>query len=197
VGIVSKLSTAVLMSLGLVLSACGTGTAMISTYRSPQPQQVAFKKVLVVAPMATFAQRRQAEDALALRVRATQVVPSYTIIPEGELHDRASLEAQLTKLGFDGVVVYRVVTPDQDTWVPGVSPCPSYTFAEWPVSDVSDVNMRTFVRTHTDVYAVPGGRLLWSGMATTYNPRTISWLVGDSSNQLARSMRKTAVVALR
>jgi hypothetical protein len=197
VGIVKRWFCSTLLVLSVAASACGTGTAVISSYKEPELQWAAFRKVLVVAPMADPAQRRQAEDKLARHVRAPVVVASYKLIPYGELCDRETLDAHLQRLGFDGVVVYRIVTADQYSWVPGVTPGPTYAFGGWPPGTPRYVNMREFVRTETAVYAVPGERLVWAGLSTTYNPGSITWLVGDSSWKNGRAMRRQAVVVLK
>jgi hypothetical protein len=145
-----------------LVSACAS-TAILSTWKEPGVGQVAFHKVLVLAPGRDPSIRRAAEDELVSRITRVLAVPSYTLIPDNEMGSQEAIRARAVAAGFDGAVVMRVVSVNrQATWVPGSWVGPYYAFGGWPAYDPGFVQVDTQVRVETNVYSLPDDKLLWA-----------------------------------
>jgi protein-S-isoprenylcysteine O-methyltransferase Ste14 len=178
----------VLLVAGLLSGPLACATTRIETqWKDPAlaPQQLAFARLIALAQVDDEATRRVAEDELVrvigsgpkAKARGMEVQPAYASIASAELGDVAALRAKVEAAGFDGAVVLRLVS-DQErvTYMPGhyevmwgtaVRYEPGYT-------DVDRI-----VRIETSVYSIREGKLLWSGVSRTLNPRDVRDLVGD------------------
>jgi hypothetical protein len=176
--------------LGLVLASCAT-TSVLSTWRKPDLQRFAFKKVLVMVPAKDEALRREVEDELVAELLPTAAVPSYTLLPEG-----ASIDAlrEAGKRGdFDGALVMQVTAVDkQATWVPT-----AYGYGGWGWYDAGYTRIDTYVRVETKIYSLPSEDLLWAASTRTINPSGTRALVREVSSTLRSQLTKENLIAPR
>jgi protein-S-isoprenylcysteine O-methyltransferase Ste14 len=168
--------------------AFGCATTRVETqWKDPElrAQDLAFRRVIVIAQMEDGTTRRAAEDELVrllssrpqAQARGMQASPSYPLISSGELGDVAAMRAKVESAGFDGAVVMRLVSSDQRvTYVPGryevmwgrvVSYDPGYTRVD------------RIVRVETALYSIPLGKRLWSGVTRTMNPHDLPDLIDE------------------
>jgi hypothetical protein len=179
----------------LAVAAACAQTSIVATWKEPGAGPVRFNRVLVMAPSADSALRRTIEDELARRLRTGQATPSYTIFSDEELKDREAVQARAAQMGFDGVVVFRVVSVDrQATWVPGTYWGPYYAFGGWPVYDPGYVRTDTVVRVDTDVYSARDRRLIWASTSKTYDPSSVRKLVDEVTTAVTKQMRKQGLI---
>jgi hypothetical protein len=124
------------------------------------------------------------EDELARKLG--NAVPAYTVLPDSLLLDSSKAKAWVKQAGFDGAVVMRAVSVDQETtYVPGqayVVPAgygsmwgywgPGWDYAYEP----GYVKQDQVVSVEGNVYSVPDDKLVWASRTKTYNPESVRQL---------------------
>jgi hypothetical protein len=184
-----------LLSLVALLATACASTQLVSTWKDPGTSQVYFRNVIAVAPVKDPAMRRAMEDELAREIKNTHAVPSYTVLSEEELSDPEKLKEKVQALGFDGMVVFRIVSVDKEaTWVPGTYAGPYWAFGGWPAYDYGYVQTDTVVRVDTNVYSVPDNKLVWASASKTFNPGSAQKLVDSVAKAVAKEMKKEGLV---
>ena|SRR5262245_17813038 len=174
--------------VALLAGTLGCAATRVETqWRDPgvTAQDLAFRRVIVIAQVENETTRRSAEDELVrvlaasprAKARGMQVAPSYPLITQQELSDVTQMRAKVEPAGFDGAVVMRLIGSDERvTHVPGryegfygmaVNYDPGYTRVD------------RIVRIETSVYSIPEGKRLWSGVTRTMNPSDVPDLVGE------------------
>lgn len=184
--------------LALVLAACA-GTEIVSQWSDPALASVPFRKILVVFQNPDAGLRRGLEDEMARRIpRAT---PAYRVIADAEIRDVEKVKSKVRELGFDSVVVMRIVSVEKEqTYVPGTMhmvPSPygrmygGYWGYGWAsVHEPGYLRTDRIVTLGTNVYAVADDRLVWATRSETYNPESMLKLVNDVVARNAEAARK-------
>jgi hypothetical protein len=179
----------------LLLVASCASTSIVSEWKDPNAATAHFGRVLVVAPSRDTAVRRSAEDELVRRLGPDRAAPSYTVLRDNELGDRALLKRRAMELGFDGLLVFRIARVEHEaTWVPGTYWGPYYAIGGWPAWDPGYVATNTVVSVETDVYNVLDDRLVWASRSRTYDPRSMRSLVDDVSKAVSNAMHKQGLL---
>lgn len=188
-----------LLLVGLL--ACAS-TRIETQWKDPDvgPDDFAFGKVIALAQLEDETTRRIAEDELVrvlaaaprAQARGMQVRPSYTLVAAAELEDVAALRRKVEGAGFDGAVVLRLVSDrERVDYVPGhyevlwgraVRYEPGYTTVD------------RIVRIETSVYSIAQGRLLWSGVSRTLNPRDLGKLTRDVIRAAAAELERQGLL---
>ena len=198
--------------LAAVLALCLIGcesTKLTTTWKDPTATTLSFDKVVVVVLNSSPAERRAQEDALVASIKRTKALPSYPIIPDDLLKDVPQVKKRIIEGGFDGAVVLRLVDTRQETtyvppsasstwdggdgggWGWGYNSYPSHpSYHVSPGYTVSD----TFVRAEITLYAVPSGKLLWSGASETTNPANARAFATDVVKAAAVELRKQGLL---
>ncbi len=171
-------------------------TQLVAAWRDPSVHRVSFNRVIAVAPHSDPAIRRAIEDRLVRELAPrTQAVPSYTLFSEEQLKDQDMLRDRIRALGFDGEVVFRIVSVDRyTTWVPGVYQGPYYAFGGWPLYDPGYLQTNTVVRVDTNIYSVPDNKLVWASTSNTLDPGSVPKLVHKVVKKVVKEMRKEGLV---
>jgi hypothetical protein len=160
-----------------------------------------FKKIAVAALAQDPKARRMAEDALVDRIKRSEAVPLYELVPELETADIVQVKAHLREAGVDGVVVMRMTGVDQKVdGVPGSYPQPYYGFSGYwgwaypkaysPVYQETD----TAVQMETNVYSLADDRLIYSARSQTFNPVNTSGLVGEIAAAIVADLKKRGLI---
>jgi hypothetical protein len=186
----------------LLLAGCHS-TTLSTTWKEPSADTLSFNKVVVLVLNSSPAERRAQEDALVASIKRVNVHPSYPIIPEAWLEDISKVKQQIIDGGFDGALVLRLVDTRQETsYVPPTASSswnggsgwgygPSYsTYHVYPGYSVTD----TFVRSELSLYAVPSGKLLWSGASETTNPANARAFATDVIKAAAKELRRQGML---
>jgi len=190
--------SALVLCAGLLLWPGCANTSIVSSWKDPAVSQIQFKRVVVIAPNRDPAMRRSIEDELAAKLGPNIAVPSYTLLPESTLDDEQGIRKRIKELGFDGAVVFHVVSVKREaTWVPGTYGGPYYAFGGWPAYDPGYVQTDTVVRVDTNIYSVPDDRLVWAAASRTIDPGNTRRLVDDVVKRVAKEMRKEGLVVTR
>jgi hypothetical protein len=184
----------------LAFAACASPVENSWTDPSVAGKPLELRKVAAIALLEEGALRRVAEDEL---VRAIQgggsgvaAVAGYTVLRTEDLASADSVRAKLAAAGFDGAVVVRVVdSRERITSTPGVG-VGWGRYGGWGgMYDTPTIRTDTIVRVQTNIYAVEGARLLWSGTTRTLNPRDVSELIDDVVRDVGKELRNQGLIA--
>lgn len=171
------------------------------------PGSFRFKQVLAVALARDGAIRRAAEDALdstltgSPRGQSGELVvhPSYTLLDPREFGDVDAARAKVEAAGYDGVVLLSFVSTQQRVTVDP----PHYVGGFWGyygyggramVYDPGSVRTDTILRLQVSVHSLAEGKLLWSGVSRTMNPREIEKLVVDVAGAVRDDLQKRGLL---
>ena len=194
-----------LLLMGLactVLPACAS-TSITNSWTDPGTTgPVSFARIIVVFMSGNESVRRTAEDALVQRVGPERAVPSYTIISQEEAQATDSSVDQLRAENFDGAIVMRVISRDQElSYSPGMT-YPGYYRGfygyygyGWPVVyDPGYLRADTVVTVETNVFSVTDDKLLWSGVSETFNPNDVANAVNDVADAASEELRRQGLL---
>ena len=179
---------AALAVLALASAGCARQARLASVWRDPAFEGGSLGKLMVVAVGRTPRERRLFEDELAaaLGAKGVDAVPSYPYVGDEKV-DSARVDAEMHRMGCDGILVSRVV--DRQTVQRYYPPTPvgygygyygayglpyayryggwwpyyslGYAYAATPGYTVT--NQRVSVE--ANLYRYADGRLVWSGLS--------------------------------
>jgi hypothetical protein len=177
-----------------------------SAWRDPgtTADSLRFRELLVVAMAREGAMRRAAEDALVNSLRQSSrgqsgelsVTPSYQVLEQSELSDVARARAKVEAKGYDGAVIVSFVSSQERISVdPGMAaPMWGYYGRHGMIYDPGSVRSDTIVRIQTNIYRVADGKLLWSGVSRTMNPRSVQSLANDVFKDVVGALREEGLL---
>jgi hypothetical protein len=126
--------------------------------------------VLVVAPGKDAVSQRVAEDKIVAALKQGVGVASYTYLKPTDT-DQKTVETQLIKDGFDGVIMMRLKDVEKSTsYTPGTSYGGWYGYRNYSPGYYSED--KTF-QVETNFYSLPAAKLLWSGTTSSLNPTSL------------------------
>jgi hypothetical protein len=183
--------TGLLIAVVVAASGCILGgTSLVQTWHKPGLQAFHFRKVLAFAPARDPVLRRTMEDELVLHIGRAQAIPSYEILKDRQVNDKAAVGALVREYGFDGVVAMRILgVTANGIWVPGRDASNSIDLFGGPMWDV-DNNTDSTARIETQVYTVPGFELVWAAVSSTYSPSSARQMARDVAGAVGKRMRK-------
>lgn len=200
-----ELRTAVVV-VGLFASACAS-SGFVSSWKSPTAKPLqGGNKVAAVVMIGDEAQRKSAEERLALEItqrgRSTGV-PMYQIMPNVQPGDEAVAREALEKADIKGVVVMRP-TADPKTGKTvdySVPPYSSYWnqgfYAHgWgqPWIDPGGQPYDMVVSVDTLIYSLNQNQLVWAGKSKKTNPATLNELVSELAVDTAKELQELALI---
>lgn len=196
-----------LLFFGLATSALlGCAGALESSWRDPgtTAESLRFKSILVVAMARDGTTRRAAEDDLARalesgprgqagKLSATQ---SYLVLEEADLGDAERTRVVVNAKGYDGLVLLSLLPSEQRISVdpPMHTPMWGYYGRVGMVYDPGTVRADTIVRVQTNIYSVSNGKLLWSGISRTTNPRDVHGVIDDIVRDVGHALREEGLL---
>ena len=192
----------------VLLAGCATSsTQLVNSWKDPSAPGTRFKKVLTVCACKDAGTRRTVEDRLAAAIKGSE--PSYSVLSDEQLGDRARTKQALLDGGFDGVVMLRLVSVDKSsTYVPGqayVVPVGYHTmYGGWGYGgyaaygtayDPGYVKEDQLVNFDTNIYRVEDEKLLWASRSQTSNPESVATLIDEIIAETAAEMKKQKVIS--
>lgn len=172
-----------------LLASCGTPTSFISTWRDPEAQPLAFKKVLVVAFVPDEGQRRSAEDQMVANIKRADAIASYRILSKEQMKDSEGAKAKIMEQGVDGIITMRWLGRDEKLeYVPGTSYYgPSYYqpfwgyygYAQPMMYDPGYYTTTQLIRMETNIFSFPDEKLIWTGHSETSDPASLDDLINS------------------
>jgi len=197
----------ILVAAALCLSACGSTTTFLSTWKAPdaQPVDPSGKSVAALVISSNKTQQRDAEVYLSndLTTRGAHGVPAHQLIGYGH-PDVNYAVAKFKEAGVAGVVVMRVVGHDQTVIVdPGGFSGEAYTsFGSYYQSagvavsySSGSVQTETLVTVETAVYSLTQNKLLWAGTSQSHNPHGMQSLIIEVADAVSSQLSKQGLIA--
>ena len=175
--------------LAIMLSSCSS-THVVTRWQDPATSHIVFTKVLSLVIGGDQSLVRAGEDDLCRQVTRVPCKPAYLAMPDSMRGDIPGAKALVRKEGFDGALVFRVVSEREK--VPYVPPSYGPTF--WGYYRYAQVyspgSYRTdqLVRVETSIYSITEDKLLWVGTTETVNPKSLSTLVEEVSKAVRQEL---------
>jgi len=164
------------------------------------------KKVLVIGVAKEEGNRRTFEDTLVQAFKGAKIdaVASYTVMGDQKVNEE-NLRAKVKEGGFDGVTLTRLVAketritsvPPTMYTAPGYGWGPYYGYNSWYTDVYSPGYLisETVVRLETQAWhASDKGKLVWSGVSETVEPKSVPALCTALSTLLIQDLRKHKLI---
>jgi hypothetical protein len=163
------------MLTAMLVTACAT-TELTSVWkdRSYQGQP---RKILVIGIARKALNKRLVEDEFVrqLKVRGTDAVASYTVMPDDEQGDREVIAAKMKEQGADAVLISRLASRKTVyTYVPITGP--SFHYDNWrdyyaygfqSVSTPGYMDEDEYALMETNLYDAGSDKLIWGAASET------------------------------
>jgi hypothetical protein len=200
-----RLAAAALAAVGLLsLTSCTTAEVK-DVWTSPTLTNIKFKKVLVIASTQEGkdgVSRRTAEDAIKQAIPGVEAVASYSFITEGDLNDATKIAAAIKTAGFDGIIVMRMVSERTEvnaysTGYPGYYGSFGGYYGRYGYGSVgmgTTVTTDRIISIETNIYELPGEKLVWSGAVESTSPGNIKQMVDDTVGAVRQHMIKQKLI---
>ena len=172
-----------LLAAGAVLLAAGcASTSIRSAWFDPDYRGGPFRRIVVVALNAGFAETRVFEDVFAQKLKAAGVegVPGYRIAGENATNDEAAWAAAVAGAGADGVLTVRLLGVDTRTRVYTTvisGPVLWGAYGSWwgpSMIPVQEVTQYEVAAVETTLWDVATRRVVWAAATETFDPRTVA-----------------------
>jgi len=208
-----KLITAT-AAFSLLLAASCSLTNLNAVWKDPQYRGGKLKNVLVVAGTKNQVIRRIFEDEFtaSFKRRGTDAIPSYTIFPSEKTLDRETIESKSGDLGFDSLLIARVVdTKTKRELIAGPS---NYYyrdiyFYDWPnryslfssgpypgryYNDRLYYSEYEVVNLETNIYDTKSGKLIWSALSDTVIGGSSELEISSVVNTIMKNLAKNQLI---
>jgi hypothetical protein len=186
--------------VALAAASCSS-TRLVTKWQSPTAEPLQFTKIVALALAPDESLRRIAEEDLCDEVKAVPCKPAYLAIPESLMGDVERMREVVTRAGYDGALVFRLVSAQEKvTYVP-----PSYGPTFWgyyryaypmayqPGYTRTDVA----VRVETSIYSLSQDQLLWVATTETMNPDSVDSLVDEVAETVRRELERAKLIPER
>ncbi len=185
----------------LVTCACAS-TKMTKAWVYPERGPLQFESVMALVLVQDSLIRRNGEDVLVEQIRQADAVASYTFLPESDLADEDKVRAAVVKSGVEAIIVMRPIYDEQETrYVPGSHPTyynSFYGYYGWAYPVVYSpgyFKQDRLVGIETNIYDTADGKLVWSGMSETTNPKNTRKTIADTAKAVRSAMKKHGFIS--
>jgi hypothetical protein len=186
----------------VALTACAPSTTLEQGWTTPTARaQPPLTNVVTLFVSDSVTMRRTAEDRLARELTANGVVatPSYAILTADEARafykavDQKGADTPMTSrlrsMGYDGVVLMKIVDKDQDLVYTPSNYDPGWGYPFWGYSGPDLAYTETIYRTETNAYSLITNTIVWSGITKSVDPSPKS-LIDETSHVVASQLVK-------
>ncbi len=187
--------------LGLVILASCASTKVVEHWADPD-FDAKLKNIMVLSLNQSDKSRRKFEDGFlnALKQRTIQSSASYTLLPSNEGLDKKKVKTAIAGSAIDGVLVLRSVKiTKEDRYVQPQSTRTRYDsfyayVGEYRPTYSAYTTADTLVHLETNLYAVDGEKLIWSGKTETFNPADVDAYLIDITKTVLDAIGKTGFI---
>jgi len=173
-----------------------SSTKIVRTWRDPSFKgPIDFKRTLVVAVDPDPYSRNAAEDTIVDRIGPERSVAAHDLLAEDERRASKQVLAKLDQAGVDGIITIAVV--DRRTIVSrdtnAANSEPFYTYYDRSsafVTSDAGAKANSVYQVETRIYAVKGGRLLWTALSDTMDPKDTRSGVTQIAKAVGAELRK-------
>jgi hypothetical protein len=191
------LNTCVVLSI-IFLSACSSSTKVVEQWADTEFNGK-LKNLLVISLNQSADSRKVFENGFLLELtnRKIPAKASYTLLPDYESLDKETVKAAITGSSIDGVIVLRSVkVTKEDRHVQAQSEGTRYDEFYAYVGDYrptydSYTTQNTVVHLETNLYAVRGEQLIWTGKTETFNPTDVHVLIAELAEKIIAQILQT------
>ena len=191
----------ILVSLGLVLLAACASTKVVEHWSDPD-FNAKLKNIMVLSLNQSDKSRRLFENSFldALKQRKIQSSASYTLLPSNEDLDKEKVKAAITGSDIDAVLVLRSVKITKEgRYVRAQSSGTRYNsfyayVGEYRPTYSAYTTDDTLVHMETNLYAVDGEKLIWTGKTETFNPSDVNAYLVDLTKTVLDKIDKTGFI---
>ncbi len=192
-----KIPTFVCLTLSLVLLASCASTKVVEHWSDPE-FDAKLKNIMVLSLNQSVKSRRLFEDGFlkALKQRGIQSSGSYKLLPSNEDLNKEKVKAAIAGSDIDGVLVLRPVkiTKEESYQRPttGSNRPEFYAYVGRYGSSYDPVAVEdTVVHLETNLYAVDGAQLVWSGKTESFNPSDVKTLLTEMAEKILDAIGRT------
>jgi len=201
-----KHAAVLLIACALALQA-GAKTKVVSS-DTKAPPEAPPKKILVLVVSQEPSLREAFEDVIAgeLSLRGATAVASHLSFPELP-KDREAFAAKLIADGFDAVTVSRLIGSEEthkfteghgsyETTYQGMDWWGGYWYTYEKVFVPGYLNTERRVSARTDLWRTTGasGKLVWSGVSETLDPRNAPQAAKEVGSAIAKALAKAKAI---
>ena len=141
--------------------------------------------------------RRRAEDRMAGHIPNT--VASYRIIPDAELADTQRVRAYLAEGGFDGVIVLRLISVEQQvgtdrTRLSDIASEDLLQYLRRTPRSALRPGQETVITMESRLYSFRDRKLVWAGTSESFNPLSLGELIGHLVDASVEELRKNRLI---
>ncbi len=204
------LQSVLLAAAVLALASCATSTALNAQWVNPQAgNRLPVKSVMVMGINRDSTARRIYEDAMVaqLGARGVKGVQSYKALPGDGPAEQQAIQAALSNIGADAVLISRTVSVTNEVRVsPGLVAGPPFGFG-WPgfygyyhgfwsaaYSIPPSVYAVQNVLVDTRLFDVKEYTLLWSGSSTTVPTSSMQQTIQDFAKTIGEALVRDKVI---
>jgi len=188
----SRLVAALLV---MTLWSCSS-THVVTRWQDPATSHIVFTKILTLVIGGDQSLVRAGEDDLCRQVTKVPCKPAYLAMPDAMRSDIPAAKELVRKEGFDGALIFRVVSDrEKVSYRP-----PSYGPTFWgyyrnaPRYSPGSYRTDQLVRVETSIYSVTQDKLLWVGTTETVNPKSLSTLVDEVSKAVRQELVREGAI---
>jgi len=180
------------------MTACSSSTQVVEQWADTEFNGK-LKNLLVISLNQSADSRKVFENGFLLELsnRKIQAKASYTLLPDYESLDKETVKAAITGSSIDGVIVLRAVkVTKEDRHVQAQSEGTRYDEFYAYVGDYrptydSYTTQDTVVHLETNLYAVRGEQLIWTGKTETFNPTDVHVLIAELADKVVAQILQT------
>jgi hypothetical protein len=175
---------------------------MVKHWVYPETGSLQFEKVMALVLVQDKFVRQAGEDEMVRQIKRADAIASYTVLSDRELANETQLREVVAASGVDGVVVMRPVYDQKEvSYVPGSYPTSYYSFYGYYAWAYPVVYSPGYYRSdrlvgvETTIYDAETGKLVWSGLSQTSNPKDVKKLVAATAKAVRKAMRKYGFIS--
>lgn len=197
---ISHILAAILLIVG-----CAS-TRLVSSWSEPG-YQGKIQKILILGMSKNDSIKSTYESTMtaAFQKAGVQAEEARSMIPAGNSANREAIKSALASKGFDSILVTRMVSKREETYfVPDRAYSVSYPyynrfydyyFHVYPaVYGPGYLATDTIVNLESNIYEIKEGKLIWSAISETINPKDIQKEVGALSELFVNQLKKDGLI---
>lgn len=184
------------------LSVGCASTKMTKAWVYPEHGPLQYDNVMALVLVQDSLVRRSGEDEMVRQIRKAKAVASYTVLRDDEMQDEARVRQAVIDSGVDAIIVMRPVYDEQEvSYVQGSYPLAYnsfYGYHGWAYPVVYSPGYYRndrLVGVETNIYDAGDGKLVWSGLSQTTNPKDTRALVADTAKAVRSAMEKYGFIS--
>ena len=194
-----------------LIAACSKSTASKTTIpqydRMPGYKRVVFKSLFVIGLGENEQKRRLFEDVFSrvLTDDSTYAMPSWKRLPQSRLLTETELKTALGTNEFDGVLITRLVSVDEDgdeeqvegdtSGVQRARPLEAYYQGSYQVvHEPGYYERRIAYRLETNLYAISDGGLVWAAHSAVVDPASVEKAIDSLARTVSEKLTQEGLL---